>query len=268
MKHQHRSKRKSKVPHRVVDIKVEMSEKHLAAMGALVLAFNEAEAALDRLFFVVTQLPEAVQIEISTRIGNAEKTNIIKKGCAEFFAQSELEQLQEVLGEGMFGTLKDYRDGVVHARHINAITGIGVKLDRSATVFNYLVRRDALDAAYDLLVVIRRELDEAIQLVEGAKAMKLLAPPDSNRLQLEAELMASRSRFGQCQKERRALPKIPEFPSEEELRVAELQAQQARTAELMSRYQFWTFPQYRRQFSPALWNYIQNTPLPLLDEDK
>ena len=166
MKHQHRSKRNSKVPHRVVDIKVEMSEKHLAAMGALVLAFNEAEAALDRLFFVVTQLPEAVQIEISTRIGNAEKTNIIKKGCAEFFAQSELEQLQEVLGEGMFGTLKDYRDGVVHARHINAITGIGVKLDRSATVFNYLVRRDALDAAYDLLVVIRRELDEAIPLVE------------------------------------------------------------------------------------------------------
>jgi len=117
----HRSKRTQKPTYRVVDIKKEIPEKQLAAIGALALAFNEVEAALDRLFFVVTELTEPLQLEVSTRIGGLDgKRPITKKGAAQFLNAADLRQLAELLGDGVFGQLKDYRDGVIHARHVNA----------------------------------------------------------------------------------------------------------------------------------------------------
>lgn len=79
----HRSKHTRKPTYRVVDIKKEIPERQLAAIGALALAFNEVEAALDRLFFVVTELTEPLQLEVSTRIGGLDgKRPITKKGAA------------------------------------------------------------------------------------------------------------------------------------------------------------------------------------------
>jgi hypothetical protein len=48
------------------------------------------------------------------------------------------------LGKYAFGKMKTYRDGVIHARHINASTGIGVKVDRKGGAFDWLIRKDAL----------------------------------------------------------------------------------------------------------------------------
>jgi hypothetical protein len=265
----HRSKHTPKATYRVVDIKKEIPEKQLAAIGALALAFNEVEAALDRLFFVVTELTEPLQLEVSTRIGGLDgKLLITKRGAAQFLDVADLRQLEELLGDGVFGLLKDYRDGVIHARHVNAVTGIGVKVDRKAKVFDYLVSIVALEAAYKILFVMRAELDEAVSLIQGIKELKQIAGDDPNRARLEAEIATCRSRFKHCDTERLALPRLPEFPSESELRAADFLAQQAHTASLMDFYQPWTMPHFRRQFSPALWNYIQNTPLPLAEEER
>jgi hypothetical protein len=132
------------------------------------------EAALDRLFFVVTELTEPLQLEVSTRIGGLDgKRPITKKGAAQFLDVADLRQLSELLGDGVFGQLKDYRDGVIHARHVNAVTGVGVKIDRRAKVFDYLVSREALEAAYKILVVMRAELDEAVWPAPGSEDTEL-----------------------------------------------------------------------------------------------
>jgi hypothetical protein len=265
---QHRSKRTQKLAYRIVNIKRDIPEQQLAALGAVALAFNEVEAALDRFFYTVTDLSDPLQLEVSTRINGIDgKLGIAKAGAAQVLSGLDLEQLCDLLGEGWFKNLKDYRDGAIHARHVNAITGIGTRIDRKAEMYDYLVRKDALEAAYDILVVMRKELDEAVTLVQGIKVLKELDASDPNKAQHEAKISESRSRFRDCRRERQSLPPIPKFPSESELHAADALAQQAQTATLMSHYQPWIYPHFRRQFSPAFWNYLQNqyadTPHPL-----
>jgi hypothetical protein len=69
------------------DLKKEVPQSTLAAIGALALAFNEAEANLDRLFFVATGLDESLQLEVSTRINGIDgKIEIISKGAKNFLS--------------------------------------------------------------------------------------------------------------------------------------------------------------------------------------
>jgi hypothetical protein len=252
-------KRTAKIIPRIVDIKAEIPEAQLAAIGAMALAFNEVEAAIDRLFFVVTDLAEPLQLEISTRIGGLDgKVQVIPKGAALFLEREDLGQLQELLGKGVFGTLKDYRDGVIHARHIDVKTGIGTKVARRAQVFDYWLKEPSLNAAYKILVVVGKELDEGVTLFASSKALKQIQGDDPNIKSLESKVSESRHRFQGYRKERQGLPQIPKFPTESELREADFQAQQIQTARLMADFQPWMYPQFRKQFSPALWNYIQN----------
>jgi hypothetical protein len=256
---QHRSKHTLQPSYRKVDIKKEIAVSQLAALGAMALAFNETEAALDRLFYAATELTSPLQLEVSTRIGGLDgKIPITIKGAAQFLSKDDVRQLEELLGDGSFGLLKDYRDGAIHARHVNANTGIGVKVDRKARVYDYLIVETALNAAYDQLVAITNELDEAVSLLQWCKSLKSLASDDPKRAQVEEETGACRSRFQQCRTERLNLPPLPKFPSESELRAADLHVQQLRTATLVGEFQPWMYPHFHRQFAPALWNYIQN----------
>jgi hypothetical protein len=95
--------------HRTIDIKGEIPEKQLASLGAMALAFNEMEAALDRLFFVATELSEPLKLEIATRIGGLDgKKAIVLKAAEQFLSEADLRQLQELFGDGAFGAVKDY----------------------------------------------------------------------------------------------------------------------------------------------------------------
>ena len=242
----------------------------MAALGAMALAFNETEAAIDRLFFVVTALSDKLQMEVSTRVGGIDgKIEIIKRGGEQFLTGSELHQFQETLGEGVFGTLKDYRDGAIHVRHLNPSTGVGVKVDRRARVFDYLVRETTLDVAYNLLIAIRKELDEATTLIQGIRSLNSLSDSDPNRALLEAKLAAIRYQFQLCRTERLKLPQLPEFPTELELRQADLQANTAHTQILMHWWQ--QHPHWWQQPQPArsLWlHHSQATEIPKEEEKK
>jgi hypothetical protein len=153
-----RDKNAKKSDHRLGNIKEEVPEKQLSAIGALALAFNEVEANLDRLFFEVTGLDEHLQLEVSTRIGGIDgKLAIIKRGAEKILDNAEFVQLSEMLGKGVFENLKIYRDCVIHARHLNVSTGVGVKVDRQAQVFDVLLSQNALDTAYILLAAQRSQ---------------------------------------------------------------------------------------------------------------
>jgi hypothetical protein len=206
----------------------------LSAIGALALAFNEVEANLDRLFFEVTGLDEHLQLEVSTRIGGIDgKLAIIKRGAEKILDNAEFVQLSEMLGKGVFENVKIYRDCVIHARHLNVSTGVGVKVDRQDQVFDVLLSQNALDTAYILLAALRREIAEAIPLIHGMKLLKKIAADDPKRAPFESVTANHRAQFHQYRSERLALPLLPEFPSESELRAADFQAKQAQTAAVM-----------------------------------
>ena len=81
-----------------LDIKRDIPQKQLAAIGALALAYNEVEATIDKLFFASTDLPEHLQLEISTRIGGIDGTlEIIKTAAKKFLTETEQRQLANAL---------------------------------------------------------------------------------------------------------------------------------------------------------------------------
>lgn len=249
-----RDKDTKKSNHRIGDIKNEVPEKQLSAIGALALAFNEVEANLDRLFFEVTGLDEHLQLEVSTRIGGIDgKLAIIKRGAEKILDNAEWVQLTEMLGKGVFENLKTYRDCVIHARHLNVNTGVGVKVDRQAQVFDVLLRQDALDAAYILLAALRREIAEAIPLIHGMKLLKEIAADDPKRAPFESVTANHRAQFQRYRTERLSLPAIPEFPSESELRAADFQAKQFQIAAMTGSFSMHGM-------------HISDTPLPLKEK--
>jgi hypothetical protein len=209
-----------------LDIKRDIPQTQLAAIGALALAFNELEATVDKLFFASTGLPQHLQLEISTRINGIDGTiEIIKASTKYYFSEAEQRQLEDALGATGFHLMKNYRDCVIHARHLNFSTNIGIKVDRRARIYDVLVTQAALDAAFNIMDALRWELFSAFMLVSALKAIKDNDPAYPKKPQLEAYAANYRALFLANQRERRSLPPIPEFPSESELREAEDQFQ-------------------------------------------
>lgn len=259
---------KGKVPPNQIPLLMrrEIPQKQLAAIGALALAFNEVEATLDRMFFLVTLLPEHLQWEVSTRIGGIDgKIEIIKRGAKPLLDESDWLTLTDALGENGFKLLKSYRDGVIHVRHLNAATSVGIKVDSRAQLFDFLVRQDALEAGINLADALQRELGAANALLRTTTSLSNSVPDDPERASAEVLTIAFRAQFHKHRSARQALPPFPEFPSESELHAAEIQFQQAELTALMgSLGQNWELP-LRREFSPALWNALSTAepPLPL-----
>jgi hypothetical protein len=250
------------------DIKKEVPQPQLAAIGALALAFNEVEANLDRLFFVVTGLEDHLQLEISTRIyGIDGKIEIISQGAKKILHEQDWLQLTEAMGKGFFGLQKTYRDLVMHARHINPATWVGVKVDRQADVYDFLLDEKTLKIAYDLVVVLRKEFDEVVALIYGLKQLNISGGP--GKVHLEAKIAGHQVQYRHYRTERLRLPQMPKFPEEPEVRVAGFQAQQAQTAILNSWYlnQNWD-PPPRRRVNPAIYDFSSGPIGPLTTREE
>ena len=237
-----------------LDIKRDIPEKQLASIGALALAFNETHATLDGLFHVVADLPEHLKIEISTRIGGIDGTlAIVKAGAKPFLAEIELRNLEDVLGNNGFKKMKTYRDGVIHCRHVNSVTGIGVSVERQANVFEFLIRQDALDAAYDLLEILHRELRAFLNLIAANRFLTTVASDDPKKEQFEVMSKAMSAQIRQHRNERLALPPFPEFPTELQLREAEMEVQRAQLMLTMPGLGQWGMQHFQQRLhSPAL----------------
>ncbi len=256
-----------------LDIKRDIPEKQLASLGALALAFNEAQATLDGLFYVVTDLPEYLKLEVSTRIGGIDGTlAVVKIGAKPFLSKIELKQLEESLGNSWFSKMKIYRDGVIHCRHVNVVTNLGVNVSRQAHVFEFLIRQDALDAAYNLLEILNRELRAFLNLIAANRFLATAGPDDSKKVQLEATSKAMSSEVLQHRIARLALPPFPEFPTELQLRQAEMEVQKAQLMLTMPGLRQWDMPPHfqQRLHSPALLNILglNAPPLPLMESQK
>jgi hypothetical protein len=267
---QKRPKGTIKTEHDLGNIKAEIPSAQLAAIGALALAFNEVEATLDRLLFAVTRLEAHLQLEVSTRIAGIDgKLEIIKAGAKKILDAEMWLFLAEAFGENHFKKLKIYRDCVIHARHLNPSVGTGVKVDSKAEVYDTLVRVDILDAAYSLLVVLRKEFSEITSLVLGTMALTASAADAPERAQIEVKIANCRAQALEHRTTRLALPPLPEYPSESELRQADAHANIDQTEVLMH----WWYEPFSQPYRPpfAHWLYHQpatDVPLPLEEAEK
>ncbi len=257
------------------DVKTFIPEWQLAAIAAIILAFNELEATIDQFFFLATELDSSIMWDVSTRIGGYEgKIAIIKKAIVGILEATEWTNFAEAIGAGCYGAIKEVRDALAHVRHLNIQNNVGqmLKKNKDADAINVLVSKDVLEKAYAILVSLNREIHGTLVLVANIKILKKLNTDDPEKEQRELAVRDSRAQVRQFRTYRLSLPPIPECPSESELHEAERQAQITHLMLTIPGLAQWHMTPHSqlRYHTPAIRNMlgIQSTPLPLMESLK
>jgi hypothetical protein len=214
------------------DIRRDVSETQLAAIGSVALAYNEAEVLIDILISLALGLFANVAHEVTARINGMDGKIEIAKAAMREIGASEgfMGLLGDTLGGGSgFGRYKKYRDAVIHARILDAPAAIALTPGRRGKTDEVLLTVDALNGLFDRLVLVRLELIEAcnvairlstkLHLALVAKATIAISSDrdraaqiaDRSKSQLEQEIHEALSRYREHQKNRRSLPPLPEF---------------------------------------------------------
>jgi hypothetical protein len=204
------------------DPKKDFSEKQLAAIGAIIMAFNECEGVINALAYVSLRPPPQLAHEVVTRLGLDAKVDIAKKG-AEYvlgFEQPQLALIRAALDE--FLLYKRYRDAIAHAQVTDNTVPMGYVIRREKA-FEVLLNDAALDALYERLWTLKQDLD-VISVSFDVKAAgvlileaeRIISEMKDQCPQLENEFQVMRQ---QCWTEMAArhtrsqsLPPIPDFP--------------------------------------------------------
>jgi hypothetical protein len=202
----------------VSDIRKDITQEQLAAIGAIALAYNYAENTIRRMVLPALRMPVELHRDVVSRINGADGLiEIVKLGAKSLrLSDTITDFLAESLG--VFKIHKKYREAVIHARILNKDAGIGELVESRGVHSEVLLTADALNACYDHISALRPELSalllvmiEALNLTETAD--------DPEKSQLAAKIQGH---FAQAQKHRTrrlSLPPIPGFPDAAELHV-------------------------------------------------
>jgi hypothetical protein len=239
--------------HSTGDVKRDLTEKQLAAFGAASLAYNILEDEIDALLYVVTNIPDWLIKEVSTRIHGLDgKTAIIQKAIEQSGLEPE-DQKTACESIAAFGGFKKVRDAMIHARIINASIGIGLaEKTRGEKGFEVLLTKEALDTFYDHIVALEKELSSLGSLLGGTTALNRAVADDPNRSQYEEAVRVHKAQFRENHSRRRSLKPLPTFPDEAQLNAAVTLWRQAQTATLMGWFQPWPEPLPRKKAGAAL----------------
>jgi hypothetical protein len=235
------------------DIKRDLPEKQLAAYGAAALAYNILEDEIDALLYVVTNVPDWLAKEVSSRIHGLDgKTAIIQKAIEKSALDAaDQKTAKEAVAE--FGEFKKIRDAMIHTRIIDASIGIGLSdRTRGDKAFEVLLSQEALDTLYDHIAALEKELSSLGSLLGAANTLKNAAPDDPNRARYEEAIGVHQAQFRENHRRRRSLKPLPKFPTESELNAAVIRMRDVQTGILMGWFQPWTMPQQRPGLNPGV----------------
>lgn len=198
--------------------KLDLSTDQFAGIGKVAIAYNYAETSIDRCLAVALDLPAGMEMQVTSRINGIDgKIELIKKTATALSLPSELRlQVADTLGKTGFSLLKSYRDGVIHARVLDADLGIGEHVGRRAQHIDVLLKADALDALADHLRAISIEITSLIFVFLTAQKLAAAAPDDPKTAQLLEDIQDDISLYREYQSHRLSLPPLPEFPEEPE----------------------------------------------------
>jgi hypothetical protein len=158
------------------------------------------------------------------------KIELAKVGLRDLGAADDLlNSASETLGQDGFSKYKKYRDAVIHARILDAPTGIAISPAKRGKRQEVLITVNALNALYDRLVLVRNELIEICQITIRLYTTRRWGPmsqiaaqivPNAGQIpgpptrQIEQEIQEALSRYRVLRKRRQSLPPLPEFPDE------------------------------------------------------
>jgi hypothetical protein len=209
----------------VNDIRKDIPQEQLAALGAVSLSYNYAENTLNRMLYWAIGMPMAMHRDIVTRINGVDgKIAIIKSGAVVLGMSEPMRVfIAESLGDGCFGLLKKYRDAAIHARIINRVIGIGELSESRGRHSEVVLSTAALEGLYSHLEALRRELGAILMMFLEAGTMVELADDHPDREQHEARARDCFALAREYRTRRLSLPPIPRFPNEAQLRTLENQ---------------------------------------------
>lgn len=231
-------------PHGTGNILRDVSKRQLANIGAVSIAYNEMEEALDLLLTFALGIWSVTGPQVTSRINGTDgKIAIIRaavrdvsliKGATDFAGKPSFPDLidRSLEHEG-FALLKQYRDAVIHAHKFDVPTAIARTSVKRGKPYEVLMSVEVLKALYTRLVLVRNELWEACTIAARASdtwksawlAHNIAAANSALGKQMmrattkrsERDIRGAISRYRRHQSRRLSLPPLPSFPSEAQL---------------------------------------------------
>ncbi len=198
------------------DVRENLTPGQLQAIGAAIVAWNEAER------FIPVILGQAIGMsikhyqEVSSRINGLEgQVEIIRKFQVLYpLIDKETGLLIENALASFLG-YKKCRDAIAHAHIFNAPKGIGTHVKRRAEEWHVLLTEEALNKFYDHLVLLRSELAgvTGIFMTASITARKMEELPNRkvpNKIHESIQVFVRH--LQKYQSERQALGSLPSCP--------------------------------------------------------
>ncbi|MGQ0741101.1 MAG: hypothetical protein ACT4OG_02220 [Alphaproteobacteria bacterium] len=200
------------------DVRKNLTPEQLRGIGEVTMAYNEAEFLIDLCFGLGLQIEAGLWFEVSTRINGVDGLiAIIKKLVAR---DCEIDAATYALIENAFAAFKEcktYRDAVIHARILDAPSGLGEFVRKQGTHYHVLLTVEALNALYDRLVAVRTELVDVCCVIACVFwASDLLRPlrAADEKLKVAQQAQEHAALLRLHQTERLSLPPLPTIPEE------------------------------------------------------
>lgn len=208
-----RRAKRSTVGIRSADIKKDFTNRQLASIGAVTLAWNEVESSLVYAFRNALGLPNTVAMQIAKRTSIEKQIENLKRLASDKtrLPQNLEEPIKSTLGK--IREYKKYRDGIVHSRSYHAEKGVGVMLDYEGASHQVLLTEEALCAFYEALVILAKEAEAMNALFGTFGQMPVIREnPDKDRAHSEQVMRDWTEKLAQAQTDRQSLQPLPEFP--------------------------------------------------------
>jgi hypothetical protein len=147
-------------PYKFFDIK-EVEPERLRAIGAVMLAWNWIEGAIDTSIGMALELHPNMWVDVSSRINGLDGKIAILKESAKLFTATPDDMLLAI--SKTLNAVEDhkrYRDGVAHVRMGEPSAIVADTAQRRGKTDEILITQEALDALFERLQVLQRETDE------------------------------------------------------------------------------------------------------------
>ncbi|WP_439375340.1 hypothetical protein [Bradyrhizobium sp. DASA03120] len=195
-------------------VKQDVSTEQLAAIGSVVLNYNYAESAINRMLAPALGLTVDVYHAVTSRINGLDgKIEIVKIAAAGMGMPEDMRLfLAEGLGEAGFSQFKKYRDAIIHARIQDPALGYGEVVESRGRLVQVLLTAEALNILADHLDALSQEL--ACFILLFMKIREVYNEPIQDTEPFAREILDLFARAKRHRKNRQFLPPLPKFPEE------------------------------------------------------
>jgi hypothetical protein len=208
------------------NIRKELKIELLAGVGACILIWNDIEQAIDDACCLALQIPPVLWQDVATRFHGLDGKLAILRKCLGLYYSGERRKIMESSLDLIFEH-KKYRDGIAHARVIDPASSIADTKGQRGAAYEVLISEPAVDGLYAQLRHLRAEARFIVDLLKlpdyhgGKTTPPAFARQSARGAQRRARYLMIL--FRDQQKQRQALPALPQFPAElETLQTSEL----------------------------------------------